>query len=86
MEISAGWRPLRGLRLSANGAWNKARLDDDTDALVEQYRASVADARTLLTMLARAACISPSEASTLLAGAVALPGWRKTPATSCCRR
>jgi len=34
VEISAGWRPLQGLRLSANGAWNKARLDGDTDALL----------------------------------------------------
>lgn len=38
VEISAGWRPLRGLRLSANGAWNKARLDDDTDALVGGFK------------------------------------------------
>jgi len=39
VEISAGWRPLRGLRLSANGAWNKARLDDDTDLeLVGGYK------------------------------------------------
>ncbi|WP_208280095.1 TonB-dependent receptor [Massilia oculi] len=34
VEITAGWRPLQGLRLSANGAWNKARLDDDTDPLL----------------------------------------------------
>ncbi|WP_273035278.1 TonB-dependent receptor [Massilia timonae] len=38
VEISAGWRPLRELRLSANGAWNKARLDDDTDALVGGFK------------------------------------------------
>ncbi len=39
VEITAGWRPLRGLRLSANGAWNKARLDDDTDLeLVGGYK------------------------------------------------
>ncbi|MNV46961.1 hypothetical protein D3C71_1388090 [compost metagenome] len=34
---------------------------------------AVADERTLPTMLARATCMSPSDASTLLAGAVALP-------------
>lgn len=34
VEITAGFRPLRGLRLSANGTWNKARLDDATDPIV----------------------------------------------------
>lgn len=34
VEITAGWRPLRGLRLSANGTWNKARLDEATDPIV----------------------------------------------------
>jgi len=34
VEITAGYRPLRGLRLSANGSWNKARLDAATDPIV----------------------------------------------------
>ncbi|OON64586.1 TonB-dependent receptor [Massilia sp. KIM] len=34
LEITAGYRPLRGLRLSANGAWNKARLDGNTPLVV----------------------------------------------------
>lgn len=34
VEITAGWRALAGLRLSANGSWNRARLDDTTDPLV----------------------------------------------------
>ncbi len=38
VEISAGFRPLRGLRLSANGAWNKARLDGATDPLVGGFK------------------------------------------------
>lgn len=38
VEISAGFRPLRGLRLSANGAWNKARLDGATDLLVGGFK------------------------------------------------
>lgn len=39
VEITTSWRPLQGLRLSANGAWNNARLDDDTDPqLVGGYK------------------------------------------------
>jgi iron complex outermembrane receptor protein len=38
VEISAGFRPVRGLRLSANGAWNKARLDGATDPLVGGFK------------------------------------------------
>ncbi|MBD8626157.1 TonB-dependent receptor plug domain-containing protein [Oxalobacteraceae sp. CFBP 8753] len=38
IEISAGFRPMRGLRLSANGAWNKARLDGATDPLVGGFK------------------------------------------------
>ena len=38
VEISAGFRPMRGLRLSANGAWNKARLDGATDPLVGGFK------------------------------------------------
>lgn len=38
VEISAGFRPIRGLRLSANGAWNKARLDGATDPLVGGFK------------------------------------------------
>lgn len=37
IEFTASWRPLRqlnALRLSANGTWGKARLDDDTGPLV----------------------------------------------------
>ena len=33
-EFTASYRPLRGLRLSANAAWNNARLDDATDTIV----------------------------------------------------
>lgn len=38
IELNAGWRPLRGLRLSANGTWNKARLDDATDPIVGGFK------------------------------------------------
>jgi len=38
VEITAGFRPVRGLRLSANGSWNKARLDDDTSPLVGGFK------------------------------------------------
>jgi len=38
VELTAGWRPLRGLRLSANGTWNKARLDDATDPIVGGFK------------------------------------------------
>jgi len=38
MEFNAGWRPVRGLRLSANGTWNKARLDEATDPLVGGFK------------------------------------------------
>lgn len=38
VEISAGFRPVRGLRLSANGAWNKARLNGATDPLVGGFK------------------------------------------------
>lgn len=33
-EFTASYRPLRGLRLSANAAWNNARLDDATETIV----------------------------------------------------
>ncbi|MET0268352.1 MAG: hypothetical protein ABW202_22375, partial [Duganella sp.] len=33
-EFNATVRPLRGLRLSANGAYNRSRLDGDTSPLV----------------------------------------------------
>lgn len=38
IELTAGWRPLRGLRLSANGSWNKARLDAATDPIVGGFK------------------------------------------------
>jgi outer membrane receptor protein involved in Fe transport len=34
LEFNATLRPVQGLRLSANGSYNKARLDGDTDPLV----------------------------------------------------
>lgn len=34
VELNATLRPVQGLRLSANGAYNKARLDGDTSPLV----------------------------------------------------
>jgi outer membrane receptor protein involved in Fe transport len=34
VEFNATVRPVQGLRLSANGSYNNARLDDDTDPLV----------------------------------------------------
>ena len=33
-EFTASYRPLRGMRLSANAAWNNARLDDATETIV----------------------------------------------------
>ena len=38
IEFNAGWRALRGLRLSANGTWNKARLDESTDPIVGGFK------------------------------------------------
>ena len=34
VEFTASYRPVRNLRLSANGTWGKAELDGDTDPLV----------------------------------------------------
>jgi len=34
IEFTASYRPLRALRVSANGTWGKAELDGDTDPLV----------------------------------------------------
>lgn len=34
VEFTASYRPVRNLRLSANGTWGKAKLDGDTDPLV----------------------------------------------------
>lgn len=38
VEITTSVRPMRGLRLSANGAWNKARLDGATDPIVGGFK------------------------------------------------
>lgn len=37
-EFTASYRPLRGLRLSANAAWNDARLDDPTEIIVGGFK------------------------------------------------
>lgn len=38
VELTAGWRALRGLRISANGSWNNARLDAATDPIVGGFK------------------------------------------------